>query len=276
MSARFFLALLPFSLFASVAPAQGQTAAAERASRIASLSNQLRWHDEVGRQRYAAARDGLTRQILNEIDGFISDSFRPDNATADQVKSGLDTVLGKKQGDRRNNFAFLLDLPSGQFLIAGVELWRGGEAIAENAISIRAYRVAESKFVPVADASDLSSSYPDNPYLEDLHASVLTTPSAAEGFWFIVLADVPPQSPPSVAVRIYAFDGEGFRAIWVPKNILAETVESAVQITDDGFILQRLVDKSGVAAHSPETVVHERYLVSAEGVQKLNAWETER
>jgi len=275
MPARFYTVFFAYFVFVSAAPAQSQ-AAAGRAATVAILSSQLRWHDESGRQRYAAARDGLTRQILGEVDGFISDSFDPASATADQVRSGLDTLLGQKQGAGLKNFAFLVDLPIGKCLIAGVELSRGGEAIAENAVSIRAYTAVGDKFVLAADASDLRSSDPDSLFLQDLHAAVLPTPPATGGFWFIALAEVPPQAPPTVAMHVYAFDGEKLRTMWAPKDILAETVDSAVQVTNDGFLVQRLVDKSGIAAHSPETVFHERYLLSAQGVQKLNAWETGR
>ncbi len=68
----------------------------------------------------------MTQQLLSEIDGFIVDGFQPGAATADQVKAGLDSLLGNKPGEMIHNVCFAATLPAGNFLIAGIDLRRGG------------------------------------------------------------------------------------------------------------------------------------------------------
>ena len=99
-----------------------------RDGRVASLSKQLRWRDEAGMRQYLLTRDDLTQRLLAEIDGFVTGSFRPGAVAADRVSAGLDTLLGYARGGMFHNVAFLTRPGDVQYLIVGVELWRGPEA----------------------------------------------------------------------------------------------------------------------------------------------------
>jgi hypothetical protein len=151
-----------------------------------------------------------------------------------------------------NNIAFSVNLPSGRFLIIGVEVRRGGDAINEDAISFRAYKEEADRFALIADDGNLHRSDPSNPYLMSLHAKQLPFPPVTGEFWFVTSAVVPPQSPYSVVMRLYAFDGETFRTVWAPDDILATSEDKAIDVTATGFIVNRLFDSSGHAPHSPD------------------------
>ncbi len=252
------------------------TSGSGRAARVAELAKKLRWHDQVERQRYLASRDSITDQIFQEIDGFIAETFAPNTVRASNVKPALEALLPGTVGDSRNDVAFVVNLLAGRFLIAGVELSRGGNAIAEDAISIRAYKDVGAKLALVAQNRDLRSSDRDNPFLTNLHArSVVPAPPIPGEFWLLVWAQVPPQAPPSFAMRLYAFNGEKIRTVWAPADVVAENGKSVVEIASGGFTIHRLVDKSGVAPHSPTTVVHERYALTVEGPLRTSTWETD-
>jgi hypothetical protein len=140
-----------------------------------------------------------------------------------------------------NNLSFLVNLPRGRFLIVGVELWRGGERIAEDAISFRAYKQSGDSYVVVAHAEDLRSSDEENPFLVGLCAKPLPSAPAVGKFWFMAMADVPQRAPYAVALRLFAFDGEEFRTVWALEDIMAQYVHSAVQLTTGGFVVNKLV-----------------------------------
>jgi hypothetical protein len=263
------------------AQAPRQTTPASRADAVAKLSKQLRWNDEPSHQRYLAARDQVTQQLLGEIDGFISDNFQPSTATAAQVKTGLDSLLGYKAGDVMRDVSFSVGLPRGRFLIAGIELWRGGGNFAEDAVSFRAYRRSGDKFALVAHTEDLHSSDAENPYLYCFYGEALPNAPAVGEFWFMASADVNDQAPPMVAIRLLAFDGEKFRAVWAPRDVMAVSVvtegaESAVQFTSGGFTVNKLSDPTGMAAHSPTVVIHEQYTLAADGPHMVREWKTPR
>ena len=132
-------------LLAGLAQAQQRTTVSHAAV-LAKLSKQLLWHDEASHKQYLAVRDQVTQQTLNEIDSFISDGYQSATATADEVKAGLDGLLGYRSRDGLTNVSFLVDLPGGKFLITGIELRRGGGNFAEDAISFRAYNQSGGKF----------------------------------------------------------------------------------------------------------------------------------
>jgi len=242
----------------------------KRVELIRNLSNQLRWHGEDGLKEYERTRAAVTERILEEVDGFVVDNFLPGRATADSVREGVDALLGHKKGDMMHDVAFSVNLPAGRFLLLGVELWRGSDALSDDAISFRAYSQNGGRLVPVAntDVWDICC---------DLHAKPLPTMPVPGEFWFLALGQVNPSlTPPMIAIKLWAFDGRSFRAVWTPKNITAEGPAEAVEITADGFIVVSLVDPTGRAARSPNLVVHRQFLLTPDGPHKVGQWETER
>lgn len=239
--------------------------AQDYAAQIKSLASRLHWHNETEHEKYDAFKVRLTGNLLNEIDNYISKSFKPNSATPEQIKAGLDAILDHKKGGLPNNIVFFTDLPSGRFLVVGIEVERGGEAIPDDAISFRSYAESGDRFVHVASTRDLSTSP-----LIDLNAKPIV-PSPENGeFWFIAWADVPPQSPYTVAVRMYAFNGTDFRVIWAPRDIIALHVDNAVRVDQgDNIVISRLPDWKSF------TVLHEHYEVTSNGPIKATEWTTD-
>jgi hypothetical protein len=91
---------------------------------VGRLLKELRWHDNESHQQYLRIKDERTKRLLSEVDGFVTESYSPGTATADQVKAGLDALLGHKKGDMTESTALSVSLPTGQFLVVGVEVER--------------------------------------------------------------------------------------------------------------------------------------------------------
>jgi hypothetical protein len=247
-----------------------------RAEVIRDLSKQLRWHDEAEHNEYERTKVALTERLLEEVDGFVIDNFLPATTTADSVRQAVDALLGYKQRDIMHNVAFSVTLAEGRFLIVGVELWRGGEAIAENAISFRAFGQRGSRLVLVANTEVWDGAEKWAGVMR-LHAKPLPTSPMSGESWFFALGQVNPSlTPPEIAVKLWAFDGKHFRAVWTPKYFCAEGPAEAVELNTGGFVINRLLDPTGEAARSPTLVVHERFLFTADGPQKTGQWETQR
>lgn len=246
--------------------------------RTRALLEKLHWHDDLSQSRYLATKDDVTQSLLKEVDGYITESFQPKASTVDRIRAGLSAALGSNTGNdvSRSKAVTRVDLPPGRFLIVGIELWRGGPAIEENAVSFRAYRDTGDRFAFVSNLDDLHSSDSRNDSLGHLCFQPLSPSPNPDEFWFFALARASAQSPPTVAIRLYAFDGDRFRTVWSREDILSEGPDKVVEVTDSGFTITRLFDPTGRAAHSPSVVIHEQYTVSRDGVYKSGEWRSDR
>jgi hypothetical protein len=250
------------------------------------MSKQLHWKDGPGYNKYLATKDALTNQILAEVDGFVADSIQP-NMAMNQVTAALDKLLNRQRGSTSNSVALTTNLPDGPFLIIGVELERGGSAVEENAISFRAYQNQNGKFVFTAATNDIHSSDATNSALCCVYAKSLSSPPVTGEFWSVAWAVVPPQSPYTVALRLFTFDGRQFHTLWAPPDILTvvlplrqlstygilskfsgPAMDNVVEITPTGFTVNRAIDSTGGAAHSPNVIIHEQYALSVNGPVK--------
>jgi len=262
MQLKSLLAML-LLVFINIAGGQAQPTKAvnNRVSAVAAVSKRLQWNDESSRHEYLQMRDATTNELLREVDGFISESFNARSVVADRVKLSLDGLLGHKDGDWRTSIAITTDLPSGRFLVIGIQVPRGGPAIAEDAVSIRAYKAEGDKFVFVADTGrDLDNHF--------LNAKALSSPNPNE-VWLIAWGDQPPRTPYSVALRVYAFDGKGFRTVWEPADITTGNVESAVQLAPNGFTIDRYDDDRFTRGESSYRL-REEYILTRDG-PRLNS-----
>jgi hypothetical protein len=99
----------------------------------------------------------------------------------------------------------------------------------------------------------------------------LRRPSRVNFGLFVAWAVVPPQSPYTVALRLFTFDGRQFHTLWAPPDILTVVLplDNVVEITPTGFTVNRAIDSTGGAAHSPNVIIHEQYALSVNGPVKI-------
>ena len=257
--------ILPvFGLYIARGQVQTPKSVSDRAAAVAKISKQLQWHDESSREQYNKTKERATKDVLGEIDGFVAASFSPRTAAAGRVKVGLDELLGHKDGDWGTNVAFTPALRAGRFLVIATEIPRGGPAIAEDAVSIRAYKDEDNRFTLVDETGhDLDDHF--------LNTEALPKAPIEGEFWFIAWGDQPPRSPYSVAMRIYAFDGSKFRTIWTPADIIVQNVASAVQLTADGFAVDRLDFDRYSTGQSPYRM-RDEYVLTVDGPKRISSY----
>lgn len=270
---RIMLCAIAFEIFfISVPPgftAQQANAPTNRVAKIRTLTQQLRWRKGGDLKHYEAIKDNVSQSLFRELDAYISQNF-PADSTAAQVRAGLDEVLEVKNGDLIQNVVFSSDLPAGRFLIVGIELEGAGTNDLNeygDRICFRAYQASGRRLVYVANSGNMSDSA-----LTALHALPLRAPQVGGDSWFIAWADVPPQSPYTIAIRLYAFDGKKFRTVWAPPNIIAAGIDTAVQVEPGGA----LFTVNQMPTWTSQDIVHEQYAVSASGPKKIKEWETAR
>lgn len=258
-------------------PLMTQTRTASRINEIRRLAKQLHWADARESQDYERTKAAVTQRLLKELDNYVDESFKPEAVTTELVMQGLDSALGYKHGDIRHNVAFVAALPTGRFVVAGIEVARGGPAIPEDAVSFRAYKADVDRLIPFANSGVWESA-------ADLYAQQLPSAPVKGEFWFLGSAIVTPsQAPPMVAIRLYAFDGAKFALVWVPPDSRAQVCRSCVQATRpkdsftvvaDGFVVNKLFDPTGHAAHSPSVIIHDQFTTTADGPIKEKSWRT--
>jgi hypothetical protein len=108
--------------------AQTQPAAApiDRADNVAHLLGELLLHDSYGPGlgRYRQTRDDVTRRVLDEVDAFVTENFSPSTTSLPEMKARLNVLLNHVPHGRQHASAFSVSLPSGRFLVIGVEVKR--------------------------------------------------------------------------------------------------------------------------------------------------------
>jgi hypothetical protein len=249
-------------------------ALADRAATVRSLLTQLKSDNFEGNEHYLAIREDYANRIWNEVDTFVAEAVPP-RATADAVKADLDTLLGHSRGDLLRNMAFLATLPAGRYLIVALEIRRTAGAFSDNAFSIRAYRQAGSGYALVAH-TELQQSFPpgDAQHFGPTHyLRALAVPSRPIGaeFWMFFWADSTARRPAFVTIRLFAFDGRSLRVLWAPDTIESDYLDT-VKLTADGFIVRSVFDPTGGAFGSPTEVLNEQYVLTIDGPQKTNEW----
>src|SRR6185312_868039 len=228
-------------------------------SQIDQLKSHLRWSDESSHKAYKANRTPVTNQIWTLIDSFIAQTYKSANINPEQLKSALNSLLGHKSGDLEHTVVLPVAIPAGKFVIAGLEVTRGGDAISEDAVSFRAYGKMDGRWTLVSHV-ELE---PEYNYLVELNA--LPLPQDFPGkFGFIAWADEPPLVPCKEIVRVYTFDGQVFTTVWAPEAFIMAPVPSFVTLTSTGFDLHTLTSKFSNQILQSYTVVPGEVIKTAE------------
>jgi hypothetical protein len=234
-----------------------QESSQERTAKLESLSKALRWNDEASRLRYHSVSHDLTRQVTAEIDGFIVDNFKP------AVKPGeVNAALKKLLADFASpgagaNTVFSVDLPSGHFLLAVIDLLRVAGAQYDDAISLRAYKEEGEHLAPLADAGG------------DLDRRMLTSvlllsrsPLSNESRLLVTVRWSSIGSPYSLQSRLYAFDGNRFRSLWKSPEFRTSDLSTVVRETPSGFTINSLSEATG-------NVIDDQFIQTAEGAERI-------
>jgi hypothetical protein len=253
--------------FAVQAITRAQTAADEpkrqTPSALAEMSRQLRWNDAESHAQYDLIKDKVTDRLLTTVDGFVA-SGRLIGANGAAVKEAIDMLLVDFKSPALGNVAFWTELPSGRYLLLGLDVSRLSGATLDDAIAFRAYRESNGRLLYASQAArDL-----DGWVLEKLFA--LPSITGEQDRRFMVLVRAPSIGTPYLLkARLYTFDGSAFRALWTSDDFRTDYIESAVRKTATGFAVQRY-DKQNPAAWR---FVEDEYIQTPDGAERSESVE---
>jgi len=177
------------------------------------------------------AMDVVLAQIHAEVEGFVlrtADTQQADLNKA-SVAQGLEQILPK---NRLTRAVFVLNSGSHRSLIVVYALFRDhiGTSVAIRAYNETTIGNSSSGFsrtgLRLADvAGDDMNGY-DGLELMELHAP------ATGKLWLLLSGRAMGANGPNTRMRIYRYDGEKFKPVWMPENIWGSF---DVSVTVDGF-----------------------------------------
>ncbi len=277
-SRRLGVAALTIILCAANHPAAAQqpdtTPSADRAARVTRLLDQLRQptstFDPPSIARYMRIRDGVTAEVLAEVDAFVTEHFTPGKTDEAQVKAGLDALLHHVPAiSMEATSAFLVNLSIGRFLVVGVDIPRIGDG-PDDAMWLRAYRDDGAQFVHVT-AAEFAQDRQRGPGNDGGQISLQLTglePLSATHFWFVATARRIQGDLGTVVLRIGRFDGETFTAVAAAPDIFPSVSPTVRALPDGGFTIQRRASRYGKR-------IVERYTMSEQGPIKVDEWDAD-
>jgi hypothetical protein len=191
------------------------------------------------------AMDVVMSQIHAEVEGFVmrTADTRQRGLNRDAVAQGLRQILSMSDEPRP---VFVLTSANRRSLIVAYVLNRGYMMTPNGtSVAIRAYNETTSGISPSGvSTTDLRLSDVAG---EDMNGyaglSMTELHSSVAGKLFLLLSgEAMGANGPNTRMRIYEYDGEKFRAIWMPENIWGRF---SVRPTDNGFTVEGYYYRDG-------------------------------
>ena len=222
------------------------------ATQVAALSSQLKVNaaDASEWRRREAEIKAVTDRLRINVDRHIESAMRPEEGSQ-RIEARLRTVLAghspnPEYGD--GPLARVADVRAGRSLVVAYTVVRGPH---HDTASIRGYRSDFGRFQFVAATGDDFDGY-------NMFKSSLVSPLADE-FWLLAWGQAQTFNGKKVRFRIYSFDGQTFKTVWQPDDLLNATV----QITQTGFTIER-------ETKEPPFAIRDQYALTANGPIKVN------
>jgi hypothetical protein len=219
----------------------------EASIRIAALSQQLL---ADGSDRSTTELDQLTERVRNAVDVHVQSAFAS-TETSQQIQDRLRAILANHQPNPEHGdlpFARMANLSAGRALVVAYAIVRG----AHNDIStIRGFVSDVNRFKLIATTGEDFDGY-------NMFKLELASPIAGE-FWLLAWGQAQTFNGSRVRLRLYAFDGRGFRTVWEPDDLFSATVRA----TGQGFAIDHEV-------REPPFTVHDEYRLTFNGPIKVN------
>ena len=185
----------------------------------------LRREVEAASDRERQLIDELAARIHREVDDFIAQAITPADLT-EFVELSLRQVLGSASDGEAVVFASEHDRKRLAIVYTLGKARRHGTGATS--VALRIYVERRGRFV-LADSTgaDLDGYIPES-------VKELPSPVPRES-WFLLSGQLTGANGPNMRMRIYAFDGERFRTIWMPENAWGNF---DIIVDDDGFTVK--------------------------------------
>jgi len=248
--------LLGFVAFGQIGGSTEQASRALAAARVADLSARLHFADQAGAERYHAIRDSVTAEINANIDRYIGEAVEPIRANPKAVVDDIKYVLRGSAVDSEYSgppVALVKTLAGNPVLLVGYVLVRGGDAVNDSYTSLRAYRVENGRFQLTATTGSDFNGY--GMFVEEVQSPV------ANEVWMIAWGPLFGFNGTRDRLRIYAYNGDGFRTVWEPQDSL----NASVHVTANGFSVDHLDEQRYYVDQRPPYFVRDEYVLTPDG-----------
>ena len=245
------ICLVVFSFVASlVGLGQSQTASDNdkaSAARVEALSAGLRFDRDVPDD---ASLGAMTARVRDDVSRYIEAGVAP-SASTEQIEPRLRAVLAAHKPDPEvadQPFARVGNLLFGRSLVIGYTIVRGPH---HDSSVMAAFREEAGRFRLVATSSDEFDGY-------GMFNAQLSSPNPAE---IAVLAWGRDRTfnGKRIRVRMYTFDGQTFRTVWNPDDLL----NASVRAVENGFVIDQDI-------RTPPWTQRDQYLLTLNGPIKVN------
>jgi len=195
--------------------------------RVASLTRQLDWRRAATSEEERSVWNGITDRIHEEINAYIrvlDAHLVKDEDLQDQLRDILAPHASYDPELIGPPLARIADGPKGRALVITYVLMRG---LHDSTVTVRGYRSVDGRFQPVASTGSDFDRF-------GLFAANLPAPLPGE-IWILAHGRAITFNGTLIRVRAYAFDGERFRTLWGPEDML----NANVRMTANGFTIVR-------------------------------------
>lgn len=214
----------------------------------ADASPQLQKESETARVHREAAIDRLISQINGDIDAYIFRSVDPKDINPRVLRQSLNRILA----DVCLPPIFISTSTEGHSLILAYTLSKAGRMGRQGtAVTVRAYNLVDQHF----ELSDYTGSDMDGN--GGVSVKELGTPIQGQ-IWLIASGYMTGANGPDSLMRVYAYDGKKFKAMWSPRDVWGSF---AITITNQGFNVDGEYYRSSKKRH-------DKYSLSENGVHR--------
>jgi hypothetical protein len=281
------IAVLPLAAFVQTASRPEEQLESETANRIATLDKRFgellkettesekQWAEACSSKGCQAAAPGVQEeaeksgverdkamnavasQIHGEVDTHITRAARPDHVDPGAIEQSLKRILGKTAWGPTS--AFVTSVNRTPSLVVAYTLAKAG-SMGEGAtsVTVRVYAAVQGHFRLVAATGGDMDGYA-NVSLVELHAPILGE------MWILLSGYMTGANGPNNQIRVYAYDGTNFRAVWGPDDNWGDFT---VRATDRGFSVDGPY-YTAASGKDPEPR-HDVYLLAEDGVHRVS------
>jgi hypothetical protein len=243
------LILLACGLVGSAEQAAAPVEQGERnlTARVAGLLARLvyREGDKADTDRYYGEMDRVTDQLREEIDSYIA-LVANSTPTSKGIEERLDGLLTRKPHPSYGDlpFARVADLRAGKSLVVAYTVVRPPH---HDSATVRGYRAGLARFELMAVTGDDFDGY--NMFKKELRSPL------SDELWMLAWGQAETANGKIVRFRLYAFDGEMFRTVWSPDDM----VDAELRFSAPGFSIDH---------YRRPNQIHDEFVLTAQGPLK--------
>jgi len=150
------------------------------------------------------------------------------------IEKDLKDILDIRDQDESTPTAFISETANQPILVIAYEIDKGFMGTGGTSVTLRAYGASSGKFTLADSTGDNLDGYA-NISVKELRSTAQSLPKGAGDVWLLAWGYMTGANGPNVRMRLFAFDGDKFRTVWMPENSWGYF---EIAITSNGFVVE--------------------------------------